>query len=117
MPVYVNLNGVDQAFKRADKLLAKEFRNYLKDAVKPVTVSGKAKIGAFHGAKVGRIRPVVTRHGVVVRQSQGKKTGKRPDFGGTQQRKLNEALDENVPEVIDGMEVAVMKIERRAGLH
>lgn len=116
MPVYVDLNGVDKAFKRADALMRKEFRNYLKDAVSPVTVGSKEKIGAFHGAKINRIRPVVTRHGVVVRQSAAKKTGNRPDFGRTQKRKMEEALGEHIPEVMDGMEVAVTKITYRAGL-
>lgn len=118
MPIIVTgVAETDRAFKQADRDLDRRLlKDDLKEAARPVVDSGREKIGHYRGAKTSSIRPRVTSRAVFVRQSAGKRTGKRPDFGSLQWRKLNEALQEKESEVIENLEEALDRLIDRAGL-
>ncbi len=105
-----------RSMKQIDKGLEKLMKADLKEAVEPVAVSGREKIGRYRGARTGRIRPVVTTRAVLIRQSESKKTGKRGDFGSLQWRLLAEALDDNEDAVVENVREAYGRIQERAGL-
>lgn len=90
--------------KKVDAGSYKLVTDDLKEAVEPVVLSGREKIARFPGARVARIRPVVTMRAVIVRQSEPKRGGKRADFGRRQTMALRDALEENQDEVVDRLE-------------
>jgi hypothetical protein len=101
------------AFRRLDKKLPKVVTDELKKAAEPVAQDGRAKISHYPGAKLNTIRPRVKGAGnVYVTQGARKKTGKRPDFGSLQMRRLLEALDDNRAQVIRHVENALEEITR-----
>ena len=118
MPVKVTgLKELQRDLKGADNDLERKLlREDLKKAAEPVSVAGRAKIAKYHGAKVSSIRPVATGRSVFVRQSQGKKTGRRGDFGSLQWKKLSAALDEHEDDVRERREDAVTRSIKRHGL-
>lgn len=90
------LREVVRGFNRSARATKREFQLELKKVAEPVAAAGREKISRYQGASVGTIVPRaqgVT--SVFVTQKARKKTGLRPDFGGVQQRRLDEALNEN----------------------
>lgn len=118
MPVRVEgIAQLNAAFKAAGRDVERKLlREDLKAAAEVVAVSGREKISRYRGARIGRLRPVVTNRAVFVRQSESKRTGLRGDFGSLQWRKLSEALDENEDKVREGLEDALDRINARADL-
>lgn len=103
----VHAKGLDEVirgFTRLDKRLAKETRDELKKVAEPVLQAGRSKISRYQGAKVSSIRPRARGASVYVTQNARKVTGHRGDFGALQQRRLDEALDENESKVERGVE-------------
>lgn len=103
----VVIRGLDEtvrAFNRLDKRLAKETRDELKKVAEPVMSAARGKVAAYRGSRPGSIRPRARGASVYVTQGAKKVTGKRGDFGLLQQRKLEEALEENEAEVYRGVE-------------
>lgn len=109
------LRETQAALREIDKNLAKLAKEDLAKASQPVADSARHKISRFRGARVNRIRPVVTGRAVYVRQSESKRTGKRGDFGSLQWELLSDALTENEGEVRDNVEEALIRIIHRAG--
>ena len=101
------------AFRRLDKKLPKVVTDELKKAADPVAQDARAKISHYPGAKLNTIRPRVKGAGnVYVTQGARKKTGKRPDFGSLQMRRLLESLDDNRAQVYRHVENALEEITR-----
>lgn len=103
----VRVQGLQEtvrAFNKLDRTVSREIQRELKKAAEPVTQAGREKISRYPGASIGTISPRATGASVFVTQKARKKTGLRPDFGGLQQRRLDEALNENEDRVIEGIE-------------
>lgn len=93
-----------RAFNKLDRSLARETQKELKKVATPVVRGGQSKIARYAGASVSTIGTRISGASVFVTQRARKVTGKRGDFGRLQMRLLEEALDENEREVIDGLE-------------
>ncbi len=116
MAVYVRgLQEVVRGFNKIDRTISREIQKELKKAAEPVVTSGRSKIGAYAGASTGTIGPRASGASVFVTQRARKVTGKRPDFGALQQRRLDEALGENEAGVIRGVEQALDNLTASAG--
>lgn len=105
------LSEVVRGFRRCAQATSREFQREMKRVAEPVAVSAREKVSRYPGASVGTIVPRaqgVT--SVFVTQKARKKTGLRPDFGGVQQRRLDEALNENEKAIERGFEDAADRI-------
>ncbi len=110
------LRETQRALRKIDgQLESKLLKEDLKEAVEPVAVTAREKIGHYRGARTSRIRPVVMARGVYVRQSEAKRSGLRGDFGALQWRKLAASLDEREDEVVSNLAEALDRINSRAG--
>lgn len=109
------LNETIRAFNRIDRSLANEVRSELKKVAEPVAADARGRIGRYSGANTAGIKPVTSTRSVFVRQSQGKTTGKRPDFGALQMRHLLGALYENQDEIFRGVENMLDRLTSREG--
>jgi hypothetical protein len=105
--VAVRVTGLEEtvrAFRKLDRSLGREMQTELKKVAKPVMRSGQSKIGQYQGASVSTIGVRASGASVFVTQRAKKVTGKRGDFGRLQVGLLEESLDENEREVINGIE-------------
>lgn len=103
------------AFNRVDHALANEVRSELKKVAEPVAADARGRISRYTGASTSTIKPVTSIRSVFVRQSQGKRGGKRPDFGALQMRHLLAALYDNEDEIYTGVERMLDNLTREAG--
>jgi hypothetical protein len=104
------LNETIRAFRELDRKLPKVVQDELKEAADPVVQAARQKIGRYHGASIGTIRPRATARSVFVRQGARKRSGRRGDFGALQMRRLMEALDENQRQIEKGVEDALDRL-------
>ncbi len=111
MAVYIRgLGGVIRGFNRIQRATSREIQTELKKAAEPVAQSARQKISRYAGASVGTITPRAAGASVFVTQRARKVTGLRGDFGGLQQRRLDEALNENADGVERGVEAALDRL-------
>lgn len=89
------LHEVVRGFNKVHRATSREIQTELKKAAEPVATAGREKISRYTGASVGTITPRASGASVFVTQRARKVTGLRGDFGGLQQRRLDEALNEN----------------------
>lgn len=89
------LQEVVRGFNRVHRATSRQIQAELKKAAEPVATAGREKISRYAGASVGTIGPRASGASVFVTQRARKVTGLRGDFGGLQQRRLDEALNEN----------------------
>lgn len=99
------LQEVVRGFNRVHRATSRQIQAELKKAAEPVATSAREKVSRYPGASVGTIGPRAAGASVFVTQRARKVTGLRGDFGGLQQRRLDEALNENE----DGIE---LRLER-----
>lgn len=86
--------------RSVDRRLPNVVNDELKEVGEPIAADVRERLTEFRGMKTHRIRPVVLTGRLVVRQTAGKTTGKRPDFGRTQMRKgFTPALQDWEPRV------------------
>lgn len=104
------LQEVVRGFSRVQRSTSREIQRELKKAAEPVVSSGREKISRYEGASTGTIRPRARGASVWVTQGARKVSGLRGDFGGLQQRRLDEALAENESGVEAGVEAALDRI-------
>lgn len=117
MPVQITgLRETAAAFKKLDVRLPREMAKALKEAAEPVAEASRVKISKYRGAKVSTIRPRATPTTAYVRQSAGKVTGRRPDFGALQWRKMAAALDENEAQVVNDVQEVMNRFAHSTGL-
>lgn len=80
-----NLAALQREFRQYDRRLQGVVTETLKEVAEPVAAAIRERLSSrFAGVKTSRIRPVVLTGRLVVRQTAGKVTGKRSDFGRTQ---------------------------------
>lgn len=111
----VRLIGYRETLKALDDVDRKAAKLKMTHVADPVVRDAKRLIGRYRGAKVNLIKPKATARAVVVQQGARKKTGKRPDYGFLQQRRLEEALEQNEREVIRNVAKAVVELIADAG--
>lgn len=104
-----------RAFNKLDRSVSKELQKELKTAAEPVVSSARSKVGRYAGASVSTIGARTRGASTYVAQRAKKVTGQRGDFGFKQQRKLEEALEENEEKVIEGVERALDRLTRSEG--
>lgn len=112
------LNETLRAFRYIGGDLNKEVRAELKQVGEIVRRDASVRASAKgYGARTqSGYRTRVRQKGVAVEQSRRKTTGKRPEFGALQMRKvLIPARSDNYDEVIKGLEKALDNLAREAG--
>ncbi len=81
------LRETQRTLRAIDKSLPKVINNELKKVGQPIAETVREKLAQrFQGVSTNRIRPVVLTGRLLIRQTAGKKTGLRSDFGRTQMR-------------------------------
>jgi hypothetical protein len=114
----VRITGLQEtvrAFNKLDRAVSREIQRELKKAAEPVETAGREKISRYAGASVGTIRPRAAGSSVWITQKARKVTGLRPDYGFLQQRRLDEALNENEDKVEANLEDFLDRLTRSAG--
>ena len=103
------LREVQRELRKYDKNLPKVVTEPLREVAEPIAATVREKLSSrFAGVKTNRIRPVVLSGRLVVRQTAGKKTGKRADFGRTQMVfGFQPALAEHEPTLLAAVERAL----------
>jgi len=109
------LREVNRAFKRIDASVVAEVKDELKKLAEPVAADSRERIGHYAGASTSTIKPYPTMKGVVVRQAQKKKTGKRGDFGALQMGHLMSSLDDHEDQIVEGVEDLLDWLGRKEG--
>jgi hypothetical protein len=104
-----------RAFALVGGQVQDEIKEGLVKAALPVATDARGRITRYPGAVTETILPIATRKGAIVRQRQGKRSGKRADFGSLQMRHLMGALDDNQAEVMRRAELALDFLTREAG--
>jgi hypothetical protein len=102
-----------RAFNQIDRSLAGEIRSELKKVAEPVAADARSRIGRYQGSQTATIAPVTSTRSVFVRQRQGKRGGKRADFGALQMRHLLGALYDNEDRIVRGLEQMLDRITER----
>jgi hypothetical protein len=110
------LREFTRALKKADSGLVKAMKSELKEAMEPVRLEAESR-GARY-AQIGPYKIVPYGSGnVFVRQGMNTVTGRRPDFGALQMRRvLIPALVSKEGEILEAFEDVVENVNRRAGL-
>lgn len=111
----VRLTGYRETLKGFDDVERKAQKLKMTHVADPVVRDARRLIGKYRGAKVNLIKPKATARAVAVVQGARKKTGKRPDYGWLQQRRLDEALEQNEREVTKNVKKAVDELISDAG--
>lgn len=94
-------------FRAVGKLLANAWRLKL--------THGVARSASVQRTALG-LRPYVRLRGVEVDQTLRKTTGLRPDWGRTQMRYGEEAIDDSTEEIVAGIDAALSEAQRAVGL-
>lgn len=109
------LQQVNRAFKRIETSLVDEVKDELRKLAEPVAADWRGVMGRYVGASTSTIKPYPTMKGVVVRQAQRKKTGRRPDFGALQMGHAMHALETHHDEIVNEVEDLMDWLGRKEG--
>lgn len=108
------LRELQAKLKKADGAVAKDLKDELKKLGDIVRADAQPRA---HWTAVGPYKTIVKQKEVVVRQSKGKVTGLRGDFGALQMREaLEPALAAKSGEIQSGMEDMCNRLVSEAGL-
>lgn len=114
----VRVRGLQEtlrAFAYIGGTVQAEVRDGLVEAARPVADDAAGAIARYRGAVTETITPIALRKGVIVRQRQGKRGGKHPQFGSLQMRYLLGALADNQADVFSKVERTLDHLTREAG--
>lgn len=97
--------------------LAKEIRRELVQVGKPMEADARSRLSAYNSRSAGGIRIQARATGtMVLQQRYGRVTGKRPDWGALQMRKvLIPARAAHTAEIFDGFENMLDRLAVRHG--
>jgi hypothetical protein len=109
------LKELQRALKKADGDLDSDVKDELKRLGQMVVEDATGRGARYTG--IGPYKPIVKQKEVLIRQSKGKVTGQRGDFGSLQMRNVLEpALDAKSGDVERGLENMLEKLLARADL-
>lgn len=112
------LGELQRDFRKMSKDLAKEVRGELREVAEPVRAEAQRLLAPLDAGSAAGYKVRVRTRGVAVEQSRRRTTGRRPDWGALQMRRvLLPALASQQSHVFRGLERMLDRLAGNNGFH